>query len=134
MIAGYFTEQGLPYVQARLVLPRIGVDSDVVFLVDTGAASTVLHSNDANDLDCPNDRLILPQSFEGVGGVLTYYRETALIKFSHGDGTHDLAVQIAIAKPGSPTDGLPSLLGRDILNRMRMDYDFPQDRLELVYS
>ena len=66
--------------------------------------------------------------------MLTYYREIALIKFFDGDGTHDLAVQIAIAKPGSPADSLPSLLGRDILNRMRIDYDFPQDRLELVAS
>ena len=126
---GYFTERGLPYVRASLILPRLGVVATVSFLVDTGSVSTVLHSDDAEDIGCPFDSLALPTALEGVGGAVTYYRESALVKLDRESDLLDFSVEIAIAKPGSLTDGLPSLLGRDILNRLRMEYDFPQGLL-----
>ena len=132
MTAGYFTANGLPYVRADLILPRLGIVATVPFLVDTGSVSTILHSDDANDIGCPFDSLALPTTLEGIGGAVTYYREPSLVKFDHESNVLDFAVEISIAKPGSPTEGLPSLLGRDVLNRLRMEYDFPQDRLELA--
>ena len=131
---GYFTALGLPYVKVRLFLPRLGVVGQVDFLVDTGAVSTVLHSDDAEDIGCPFDQLVLPAAFQGVGGSLTYYRESALVRLGNDDAPVDFAAEISIAKPGSTADGLDSLLGRDVLNRLRMEYDFPQNRLELVAS
>jgi predicted aspartyl protease len=132
--AGYFTENGLPYVPADLILPRLGVVAKVRFLVDTGSVSTVLHSDDADDMGCPFDELVLPTTLEGVGGAVTYYRESALVKLGHEDDGPDFAVEISIAKPDSSAGGLDSLLGRDILNRLRMEYDFPQGWLTLVQS
>ena len=129
VIASYFTEAGEPYVEARLILPRLNVAGPVVFLVDTGAVSTVLHSDTAKELACPFDRLVLPVPFEGVGGLHTYYRELALVRLDETREDRDIAVEIAIAKPGSSVDGLDSLLGRDVLNRLRMEYDFPQGLL-----
>lgn len=131
---GYFTALGLPYVKVRLFLPRLGVVGPVDFLVDTGAVSTVLQSEDAEDIGCPFDQLVLPAAFQGVGGSLTYYRESALVRLGSDNDPVDFAVEISIAKPGSPTDGLPSLLGRDVLNRLRMEYDFPQSRLDFISS
>ena len=130
--AGFFTEQGFPYVFADLILPRLGIVAEVRFLVDTGSVSTILHSDDADDIGCPFNSLALPNVLEGVGGAVTYYRESALVKLDRESHLLDFAVEISIAKPDSSTDGLPSLLGRDVLNRLRMEYDFPQDRLGLV--
>ena len=134
MTDGYFTVSGFPYVRADLILPRLGIVATVDFLVDTGSVSTVLHSDDADDIGCPFDSLVLPTELEGVGGSVTYYRESALVKLGNESDLLDFAVEISIAKPGATTDGLPSLLGRDVLNRMRMEYDFPQERLELVQA
>ena len=134
VIGGYFTEEGLPYIDAEVFLPRLGVTGDVLFLVDTGAVSTTLHPDAGRELACPFDRLVLPAEFEGVGGAQIYYLELAVVKFLGDDESFTISTEICIAKPGSPSDGLDSLLGRDILNRLRMEYDFPQSRLELVYS
>lgn len=134
MIAGYFTATGFPRVKARLVLPRLGVAGPVDFLVDTGATASVLHPDDGMALGCPFDDLLLPLVFEGVGGTHTYYRETAVIEFDDSGTEIGLRLELAVAKPHPLVDNLDSLLGRDILNRLRMEYDFPQDRLELVSS
>ena len=134
MTEGYFTESGLPYVRADLILPRLGIVATVGFLVDTGSVSTILHSDDADDIGCPFDLLTFPIVLEGVGGAVTYYRESALVKLDYESALLGFAFEISIAKPGTSTDGLPSLLGRDVLNRMRMEYDFPQSRLEFVPS
>ncbi len=134
MVAGYFTEQGLPYVRGQLFLPRLSVAGPVDFLVDTGAVSTVLHPDDGARLFCPFDQLVLPVTLEGVGSALTYYRELAQVILGESDTGPPFSIEISIAKPGSPADGLDSLLGRDVLNRLRMDYDFPQNLLQFVPS
>ena len=92
----------------------------------------MLHPGDGVRLRCPFDDLLLPMAFEGVGGTHTYYRETAVIAFDDSTSDVEFRVEISIAKPAPTVNDLDSLLGRDVLNRLRMEYDFPQDRLELV--
>ena len=75
-----------------------------------------------------------------MGGSYPYYREDAFVVFYESDGSRARAFDIilAVARPEAPTSSnprpvvnrLPSLLGRDVLNRLRMDYDFPARRLE----
>ena len=134
MIAGYFAPTGLPRVKARVVLPRLGVAGPVDFLIDTGADASVLHPDDGIALGCPFDDLLLPVAFVSVGGTHTYYRETAAIEFDDSGTDIGLRLEMAIGKPHPAVDGLDSLLGRDVLNRVRLEYDFPQDRLELATS
>ena len=76
-----------------------------------------------------------------MGGSYPYYREYAFVVFSESDSNRVRAFDIilAVARPEIPTPSnprpvvnrLPSLLGRDVLNRLRMDYDFPAGRLQL---
>ena len=94
----------------------------------------MLHPGDGVRLDCPFDDLVLPIAFEGVGGMHTYYRESAVIEFDDSGTEIGLRLELAVAKPHPTVDNLESLLGRDVLNRMRMEYDFPQSRLEFVRS
>ena len=55
-----------------------------------------------------------------------------MLSFNDSDvGAQEFEIQISIAKPGPVTDGLASLLGRDLLNQVRMEYDFGQRRLAL---
>ena len=41
---------------------------------------------------------------------------------------------MTLSEPRSVVSRLPSLPGRDVLNRVRMDYDFPAKRLRFFPS
>ena len=132
MISGRFTDDGLPFIECNVFLPRFGLRGQVTFLIDTGSDTTILHPDAAADLDCPFDLLDNPAEFISAGGALIYYVEPAVLWFNDSDGsTLEFEIQISIAKPDPVTDGLDSLLGRDLLNQVRMEYDFGRRRLAL---
>ena len=129
MIYGFFMGDGHAYLRAGVYLPRLGVGGSVDFLVDTGADATTLHPDDGQDMGLPFDELVNPIRVGGVGGYETYYDEPARITFSGTDGSYVFEIDLSVGKPSEESDGLESLLGADILNRMRMDYDFRRGRV-----
>ena len=52
-----------------------------------------------------------------------------MLKLGDSDDMDPFSIQLSIAKPAPSVDRLDSLLGRDVLNRLRMEYDFPQGLL-----
>ena len=67
-VRGYFSERRRqPYVVAfRAALPRLGVSTDIRFLVDTGADSTVIHWGDRARLrTADGERLPIAEEFSG---------------------------------------------------------------------
>ena len=132
VIAGRFTDDGLPIIECTVSLPRFGLSGQVTFLVDTGSDTTILHPDAAADLGCPFHLLDNPAEFISAGGVLLYYTEPAVLSFNRVDGgTSEFVIDISVAKPDPVTDDLDSLLGRDLLNQVRMEYDFGQNHLAL---
>ena len=132
MIAGRFTDDGLPFIVCNVFLPRFDLRGRITFLIDTGSDTTILHPGAAADLDCPFDLLDNPAEFISAGGTLLYYMEPAVLSFNDSDGgTREFEIDISIAKPDPLTDDLASLLGRDVLNQLHMDYDFRRGRLAL---
>ena len=129
MIDGFFEVDGHAYLEGRVYLPRLRVGGPVYFLVDTGADATTLHPDDGQDMGLPFDELVNPIRVGGVGGYETYYDERARITFSGTDGSYVFEINLSVGKPSEESDGLESLLGVDILNRMRMDYDFRRGRV-----
>lgn len=129
MITGYFAPDGSPYVKARVNLPRLGALGEVDFLVDTGTDTTILHPTAARDLHCSFDELSNPVDVTSAGGLQTYYAETAVVSFYDGEARHDFRIAIHIGKPHPVTNGLDSLLGRDVLNEMEMEYAPRRERL-----
>jgi hypothetical protein len=79
-------------------------------------------------IDCTK----LPDEDEsvGVGGVCLNYIEPAVLIFSDpGRALYIYNISIAICPPAPDIMDLPSLLGRDILDRWRMTYSPSQDRV-----
>ena len=130
MIRGYFKEDETPHVNARLVFPRLGVGQEVDLLVDTGSSSTILHPGDVAEMRFPFEELRNEVTVTGVSGTQTYYAEPAVVSFFYGEGRQDFRIDLYVAKPHPTVDGLESLLGRDILNRLGMSYDFRRNWLE----
>lgn len=132
MISGYFTEDGEPYVRCRVHLPRFSLVAEIDFLVDTGSDTTILHTEAGVKLGCPFDELSNPMTVTGAGGSHNYYAEPAVVSFYDGQARHDFRIDLHIGKPHPITDGLDSLLGRDVLNELEMRY--APRRSELGFS
>ena len=131
MIAGYFTAGGRPCVVGSLNVPRLGFLGTVHFLIDTGSDTTILHPYDGRYLRFPFGALVNPTDVVSVAGTQEYYAENATIVFDDGDATRELDVELLIGKPHPMLDDLDSLLGRDVLNQLGMEYDFLQGQLLL---
>lgn len=83
-------------------------------------------------MGCPFDRLTTPAEFVSAGGTHVYYSELAVIGF-HDDESmqREFEVELYVGKPHPVTNGLDSLLGRDVLNEMEMEYAPRRGRLTL---
>ncbi len=132
MIAGWFNEVGRPYVEGRVIIPRLRVNHANPFLVDTGADSTCIHPSDAREVGIPFPQLGNRRGSRGIGGMSQYFLEPAIISFEDGNVTRLYAVELLIAEPNESNDGLPSLLGRNIINNWRMVYDPTNGVLEFT--
>ena len=129
MIVGYFDGWGRPYFEVRLVIPRLQINKDVVFLMDTGASNTCLHSKDSQLVGIPQSLLRNPAQSRGVGGRSLYYQEPAILSFRDGSQRRLYGVNLLIAEPNANDDELPSLLERNVVNHWFMEYDPANGRL-----
>ena len=134
MITGVFDLHGYPTVWGRLDIPRWNVSYPVPFLLDTGADVTTIHPRDAGPAGVPFDLLGVGVTVGGIGGQSTYYREPAMLVFSDNTERRNYRYHITvdIAKPEDVSGEIPSLLGRDIIDRWRMVYDRTDDLLEFT--
>ena len=135
--------QGRPRIYARLVLARLGVFTDrIPFLLETGVRSTTVHWHDrllfktergeALPLDTEFAERAVSAEIEGV--PVEYGREQAHIVLFAEQGhwlvaNDPIAVNIAMR----PDRGRHSLLGQDLLHRMRVDLNAPQNELILQW-
>lgn len=117
-----------PLVRAFVHLPRLGVREWITFLLDTGSDGTCLHPRDVAllgvDLEQLGGSTIINAA--GVGGSLSYFREPSWLMFRESaNGFVFCQIELAICEfTDDPYIGdLPSLLGRDFLNRCRTYLD-----------
>ena len=60
----------------------------------------------------------------GVGGYCEDFLEEAIVTFRDSDGTlYAFEIEINISSPSPDIMAIPSLLGRDIINRWAITYD-----------
>ncbi len=126
MLRGRFgNTTGRPYIEGRLVIPRLNTSGDISFLVDTGADQTLLAPADGlrigldyADLHGDGKQII------GIGGVTENFVEDAVVVFADGIKViYGYTIQLGIAPPSPDIMDIPSLLGRDIIDHWRMIYN-----------
>jgi len=122
---------GCPYVEGRLYVPRLKVDLNISFLVDTGADYTVLMPADALVGGLDYKLLKKPIKVGGCNGTGTMYQELAWVTFPELGHRRLHLYKINLLIPGFRKDleDTRSLLGRDILNRWQMSYNWSKKRL-----
>ena len=131
-LTGQFKDAtGIPSIEARVAFPDFDLAAKILFLLDTGAETTLLMPRDARRLGIDFGRLT--PSFDlvsGVGGAIRLYRADASLIFSDDENAYVYQATLAIAEPNPDAATLPSLLGRDILNRWLLRYEAPRNVLE----
>lgn len=124
MITGYFDDEGRPRIRGNIYIPRLAIGERVWFLLDTGSDITCVGASDANTLHIQRRRLGVPTAIGGIGGRGYFSTEKALVAFENGaDDSRFSVYEIDLHIAYSETGSLPSLLGRNIINRWRIDYD-----------
>ena len=101
-----------------------------MLLVDTGASATCLHPADAIRAGIPFELLGNRIDYLGIGGTSAYFRETANLLFEDESYLRIYRLDLLIAAPTDNNRELPSLIGRDVLDRWRMDYHPTGGKLE----
>jgi predicted aspartyl protease len=102
---------------------------ETMFLVDTGADASVLSPADAMALGIHGE--VTPQRVHvgGVTGRAQYHQERANVAFRTRGRVHIYRLRVLVAPPTADLAELPSLLGRDVLNRWHMTYRPTEGRL-----
>lgn len=131
LLGGFDAINGSPFVYGRVVLPGVTPATEIQFLVDTGSTSTMLLPRDSRRMGINFDDL--PgriQGSVGIGGNAELKRLPAIVMFRDPElGVYAYEVDLAVARPYPPIRDLPSLLGRDILNRWDIHYSAPTGTL-----
>lgn len=136
MIHGYFDvlrfERPVPRVPIDTMLPRISpLPSTIDFLIDTGATRSTIHPGDmiarfrVNPSDLASaDRWPRRRPGLGIGGRVLDYIELANLRFERDDGSAlRLEQDVLIAQLAADNEGLPSLLGWDVLRHFHISLD-----------
>lgn len=129
MISGFYIPSVMPQPQIivamRVPLLNGGGYVGVPFVVDTGAARTVIHAFDAmGKFGAPPTSLdpntwANPLPTGGVGGGILAQQMQADYVFQYDDGTFYTFSGTVLVGEAS-TQGLPSLLGVDVLSRFEL--------------
>ena len=139
-------EPPAPLIEASIYLPSMG-ERQLILLIDTGASATTILDSDAGrfgiTLEYARENLRpAPRKVLGIGGVAeTYMIEGAELTLTQEDGLEvgeALDLYIVLHDPETLSDEvrglilrLPSLLGRDLINRYRLYIDAGRDEVYL---
>lgn len=106
-----------------MYIPRLYLRRNVTFCVDTGADKTTLLPSDGIRINLDYSALNQQSQARGLGGVANVNLEKAIVVFRVDSGAlYGYEIELAIIEPDDALRDMPSLLGRDILHRWRMDY------------
>lgn len=123
-----------PYLRVYVSLPRFGIRRWVNFLIDSGATGVIIHPADVRELRIPHHllRTCPIRISRGIGGTQSYYSEPGTLYFGAEAPPLHCNLDLRIAgDPDSPAR-IPSLLGREFLNRCDLRLNPAQNLVALT--
>ena len=133
MLIGRFgSTTARPYVEGCVIINIGGTNyvADVSFLIDTGADSTMVGPSDFARFGIPPG--VMPPFASrcgGIGGGCRFCTVGAATAFVDRRQMYVYAGPIGIPDPSHVPAQMPSILGRDILHRWRVEYNYSKRRL-----
>ena len=130
MLLGRFGDtSGRPFFEGHVFLPRLEKRGNISFLFDTGADTSLMMPVDGRRIGVDYNDLGEMEETLGVGGLSETFVEPAYIAFI-GDGKlYGYQIELRICKPSEALATVPSLLGRDIIDKWRVIYNNPEMEL-----
>jgi len=135
-------KEGAPeaaYVYAVLDSKPLHIYASIEFMLDTGAVKTIVSDRDANKLGVDYKMLEkLDCGMLGIGGTVdTYVLKDAKLIFNSADNkAHteqlDSLCFLKHSEMNEKIVRIPSVLGRDILNKYLLKYDKRQGKVYLT--
>lgn len=135
MIIGKFDElTGEPRIEASISLSGHRIGRGVSLLIDTGADTTTIMPDDSRLLGIDIGQMEGTNTIIGIGGTVdTAVRDTKLSFSENRSGLiRHYFLPVDYIRHDQGIVGLPSILGRDILDRWRMNYDPVNGKLEFT--
>lgn len=123
-IEGYIAKNGEIIIPALLIVQEMGIVKEMTFLLDTGAASTIISEGDADTMGLDYSQLEKGTPALGIGGVAdVYILKNARLAFVSGEWLIVKIIdRLEVIKHNvedpiikKALKSLPSLLGRDVL-------------------
>ena len=101
----------------------LGWSGNVSFIFDTGADTSLLMPLDARRMGIDYAMFDNEASTLGIGGASENFVEPAYLAFVGDEALYGYEIELHTCKPAHELMTVPSLLGRDIIDRWRVTYD-----------
>lgn len=126
MLRGFFKAiDGSPYLRGRIIIPRLNFFAELDFLVDTGADTTLLAPRDGGRFGL-DYAMLRPNAWsQGTSGVVANAVERGVLglRDDREPVVYTYELDVYVLPASANVMALPSLLGRDVIDRCRMTYD-----------
>ena len=117
------------------MLPRLGWSGNVSFIFDTGADTSLPMPLDAQRMGIDYGLFETEASALGIGGPSENFVGPAYVDFAGDEALYGYEIELHVCKPADEPRTVPSLLGRDIIDRWRVTCDkSPSELLAEVIS
>ena len=110
-------------MEGHVLLPRLGKSGNVSFIFDTGADTSLLMPLDGQRMGIDYGMFEKQETSLGIGGASENYIESAYLAFVGDDALYGYEIELRVCETSEELMTIPSLLGRDIIDRWRVTYD-----------
>jgi predicted aspartyl protease len=125
-IVGKLIPGWLPFIYVKFICDQLGINKDILMVVDTGTTITTINEFDAREMKIDYSKLKKNQDSLGIGGqAKSYFADSCHLYF--GEGIESVDVQpVRFLKQSSVENAIqeryPSLLGMDVLKNYKISF------------